>query len=130
MTNFLSVEKYFRNVSLEEILSEQITKHLQETRLERVIETYKILSDGDRVFYTFLVDKGHTDGKELHCVTRNGIILILNVGKFVRKEHSLITILIARPNQVQRLFDSCNMYTPKSVINKCIEHQRLRLNYI
>jgi len=78
----------------------------------------------------FLVDKGHKDGQEVHVVTNNGIIYVFNHMKlFLGAYNALVTILIARPNQVQRLFEACNMTVDEAIIAKCIEHQAQGLNH-
>jgi hypothetical protein len=51
------------------------------------------------------LDKNHPAGKELHCVTHSGIIFILNERKYELNIPCLITILLARPNQVKRLYE-------------------------
>lgn len=58
-----------------------------------------------RIEHCFLVDKGHKDGKEIHCVTNDGIIFILNQKKYETGMPSLITYFLARQNQVKRLYD-------------------------
>ncbi len=67
----------------------------------------------------FLVDKGHKDGKELHCVTKRGIIFILNEQKYINNGYGFITALIARPNQVKRLYRDVGMICPKYILGFC-----------
>lgn len=86
------------------------------------------LDEGSTVDRTFLVDKGHKDGMEIHIVTTNGIIYILNNVKFFMGMPSFITVLIARPNQVKRLYTECGIIPNSSIIEKCREHQERGYN--
>lgn len=82
------------------------------------------------VVASFLVDKGHKDGQEVHVVTNNGIIYVFNHMKlFLGAHNALVTILIARPNQVERLFEACGMPVDEAIIAKCKEHQARGLNH-
>lgn len=86
------------------------------------------LDDGCAIDKVFLVDKGHKDGKELHAVSKNGIIYILNQQKYYSKKKALVTILIARPNQMVRLYDACGLPINYNILKKCKEHQALGYN--
>lgn len=52
---------------------------------------------GGKPVASFIVDKGHTEGVEVHTITDTGVVFIGNLRK-----HLLITWLIARPAQLQR----------------------------
>ena len=51
-------------------------------------------------------------------MTKKGIIFILNRDKFENHTNSFITVLIARPNQVIRLYKECGIIVPQSIIDK------------
>lgn len=72
---------------------------------------------------TFLVDKGHVNGKEYHSITNTGIIIIKNA-----RTEKLITMLIARPQQVRRYYLKENKQTPKEVILLAEKHTELGYN--
>ena len=71
---------------------------------------------------TFLVDKNHPNGKELHTVTDTGIIVIRN-----ERTHKMITKLIARPNQIKRYFGE-NLKGLEKVLELARQHQELGYN--
>lgn len=77
----------------------------------------------------FYVERGHRDGPEIHCITDNGCIVIFN-----RNTHRLITVLIARPGQIDRYLEQSGtsldnrMYS--HLIDIAISHQRRHLNHI
>lgn len=136
--NFVEVSTY-KNLTIEDVLNSFQTTHLSSERLERfnlaerLNRTYigkgkekeVIQSDVDKVF---LVDKGHKDGKELHCVTKKGIIFILNEEKYKNNDNALITALIGRPNQVARLYEDCNLKAPENILDRCRSYQAQGLN--
>ena len=48
---------------------------------------------------SFIIDRGHRNGAEIHVITSTGIINIYN-----QRSHKLITKLIARPAQIKRYY--------------------------
>ena len=66
-----------------------------------------------------LVDKKHENGKEIHCITDKGIILIFNY-----RSEKFITALIARKQQVKRYYNALNL-KPNSAAIKCAERNEL-----
>lgn len=46
---------------------------------------------------SFIVDRGHANGDEIHSVYRNGVVCVVNCTTL-----KLITYLIARPGQLKR----------------------------
>lgn len=119
--NFLSVEEY-KLLDISSVQDALHTEHISEERQNRIDKAFEInrASDGSQapIDAVFLVDKGHKDGNELHCVTENGVIYILNEWKFTKFNRGLITILFARPNQVKRLYDSCKLEMPPGIMKK------------
>ena len=71
---------------------------------------------------TFVVDRGHRNGPELHTITTTGIIIIRN-----QRTHKMITKLIARPGQVKRYFTEITEEIQK-VINLAREHEQKKYN--
>lgn len=118
--NFLSVEIYERNLTIDEILNTIQTKHFSKKRKKRFENALNYLEKDDYIEHTFLVDKNHPDGKELHCVTyKSGLIFILNEQKFKNHEPCFITIFLSRPNQIQRLYEPFNFEINKDTLKKC-----------
>lgn len=74
-----------------------------------------------KVLDTFVVDKGHPKGPELHEVTSTGIVNIYNY-----RTKKMVTKLIARPNQLARYYGKGNV--PKDLWKIAQEHQRKGYN--
>ena len=72
---------------------------------------------------SFVVDRGHPGGAEVHSVTDTAIIIIHNL--FTKK---LITELIARPEQLRRLYHSAGKEPPKKIIKLAYKHNIGRYN--
>lgn len=79
----------------------------------------------------FVVDKGHRNGSELHAVTKGGMIYIYNLMKlFSKLDYALVTVLIARPNQIRRLYEACNLTVDKGIIDNARIHTKMNLNCV
>ena len=77
----------------------------------------------------FLVDKGHRDGQELHVVTHGGMIYIYNFMKlYCKSNNALVTVLIARPNQIKRLYEACNLTVDDGIMENARNNTRTKLN--
>lgn len=76
------------------------------------------------VHRAFLVDKGHPEGKELHCVTCRGIIFILNERKYLDHDYALVTVFFARPGQARRLYKAIGEEFPEFILRWCQRWQR------
>lgn len=70
-----------------------------------------------QVLAEFIVDKGHKNGLEIHKVTSTAIIMVFNLrtGKW-------ITSLIARPNQIRRLYEAEHKEAPKGLYEIALHH--------
>lgn len=73
-----------------------------------------------KVVESFAVDKGHKDGSEIHVVTTTGLIVIFN-----RNTHKMVTVLIARPNQISRYYNTLGREAPEWLLNIAYEHLKL-----
>lgn len=84
---------------------------------------------GHSCVIAFYVDRGHRDGPEYHCITDNACIVIFNA-----YTHRLVTVLLARPGQIDRYFAQSNASVKKSLYNHLIkaarENQASGLNQI
>lgn len=92
------------------------TKHQQYERKEREIFIDEIIGRGN-IIDRFIVDRGHPNGAEIHNVTDTGIIIIQNL-----KTKKLVTMLIARPNQIKRYYEDRQMIVPEWLIEIAYEH--------
>lgn len=121
--NFSKVQVSKVQVSYDDLNNALHTLHLDTERKARIELAFKLNKYEDTnkdaaIDKVFLVDKNHRDGEELHVVTRRGIIFILNARKFLCGENGFITALIARPNQIRRLYEACNL-TPSENMMRC-----------
>ena len=71
----------------------------------------------------FIVDRGHPNGAEVHSVTDTAIILIHN-----QNTNQLITELIARPNQLKKLYGQEGRLPPKKILKLAYMHNAKRFN--
>lgn len=119
--NFKSVRLCNHQCSLNDLLTLNKTHHIYErqTRFEKAL----YISKEDEVDRVFRVDKGHPNGAELHFVTKNGCIYICN-----ERTMKLITVLLARRNQVKRLYDACNVPVDEYILEHCDVLHGLNLN--
>ena len=132
-SSFKSVELLDEEIDMYMLIrSHDFTGHASSERFERFDEAIKLnrTENGrqapfDRIFR---VDKNHVNGIELHCVTKNGIIFILNEEKFRNWECCIVTVLFARVNQAKRLYDAVGIEFPEMIHKKCEEWQKYRLN--
>lgn len=100
-----------------------ISKHLGETRNERMKNVNKI--GKGTIMKSFLVDKNHPNGLEIHIITSTGLIFIFN-----ERTGKLCTILIARPAQIKRYYENCNIPNeiPRNVVELAYQHECNNLN--
>lgn len=99
--------------------------HYDKERYYREMFIYNYLGGNGEIVDSFIVDKGHKDGIELHCVTNHGLIIIYNVN--TRK---MITKLIARPWQIERLYMHTKKIPSEELLELCREHQKMGFNYL
>ena len=90
--------------------------HYSTVRTEREAFIDEHIGEGTPVD-SFIVDRGHPKGAEIHTVTDTAIILIYN-----QLTHKLITKLIARPEQIYRLYYTNNRKPPKKVLKMAYKH--------
>ena len=88
----------------------------------KIIEQY--IGWGKEIF-SAEVDRGHKNGTEIHVVTDSGIIKIYNART---KKH--VTDLIARPNQIKRVYHAKNKHAPKWLLDIAYENQNRGFNLV
>ena len=74
---FFNIQIY-QTIPLNEILNTVKTRHLKEERQKRLDFAISLLDANDYTKYTFLIDKHHPAGCEIHNITHSGMIFILN----------------------------------------------------
>lgn len=126
--NFYGI-KLYKTIPLDIILKSVKTKHLNYSRQRRLYFALSLLNTNDYTEHTFLIDKHHPDGNELHNVTHSGIIFILNQRKFKSNLPCFITVLIARPNQITRLYDIFDIQISNYTLQKCLFYEKMGYNH-
>lgn len=129
--NFKNVVPYKYFVPMEDILMSKKTNHNKEKKAEKRISYAKkkgYKQKEDRILYCFLVDKGHKEGPEIHCLSKCGVIYILNEKKYKYGMPALITVLFARPEQYKRLLDIINEEIPPETKKYCSRWKREKVN--
>ena len=71
------------------------------------------------------VDRGHKNGTEIHIVTDTAIIKIYNA-----RTRKHVTDLIARPNQIKRVYNAKGQYAPKWLLDVAYENQNRGFNLV
>ena len=84
------------------------TNHYKNKRYKREKFIGKYLCGDGNVIDSFVVDKGHKDGLEKHCITDTGLIIVYNL-----ESQKLVTKLIARENQIMRYYRNADKSPPK-----------------
>ena len=98
------------------------TKHFSLDRNDRNDFIKKYIGYGN-IVKTFTVDRGHKNGAEWHTVTSTGLIIVQNA-----RTHRLVTILIARPNQIKRLYENKGLTAPGYLMDLARKHQEYGYN--
>ena len=80
------------------------TLHLSTERYDRIKEYHFVFGVGNPV-HSFIVDKSHINGLEVHVLCSNRLIYIYN-----KTSKKLVTVLYARDGQLKRYFTRYNRY--------------------
>ena len=94
----------------------QKTIHYNSDRKDRIDFIKNVVGVGT-IIDKFIVDRGHPNGAEIHSITDNGIIIIQN-----KNTEKLVTMLIARPQQIKRYYIAENKPIPLNVVRIAYEH--------
>lgn len=99
-----------------------ITTHFATERSERDNFIDGVIGRGN-VVESFVVDRGHVGGAEVHDVTDTGVVVVRN-----QQTGRIITELIARPAQLRRLYDGVGQAPPKWLLKKAYDNNRRGYN--
>lgn len=102
-----------------------VSKHYRSQRNEREKFIDECLGGDGKIVDSFIVDNGHPHGLEMHCVTDNGVIVIFN-----KDSGKLCTKLLARKNQIKKLYQGVGKQPPKWLLELAAEHERLGYNKV
>ena len=100
-----------------------ISGHYKGQRYKREKLIKKHLNGDGRIIDSFIINKGHKDGLEKHCVTENGIIVIYNADS-----NKLVTKLVARENQIKRYYRNSGREPPQWLLYLAQFHESLGYN--
>jgi len=104
------------------------SNHYESERYEREKFIEECLGGDGRVVDSFVVNKGHINGNEIHEITDNGIIVVYNADS-----KKLVSKLIARPQQIKRYYQYTGREPPKEykkILELARQHQILGYNEI
>lgn len=101
-----------------------ITEHFATERQGRDAFIHDVIGVGN-IIDTFVVDRGHVGGAEIHSVTDTAIIIINN-----QQTNRLITELVARPEQLRRLYRGRGEEPPKWLLRIAYNNNRHRYNEV
>jgi hypothetical protein len=87
-----------------------------------IIEKY--IGWGEDIF-SAEIDRKHKNGTEIHVVTDSGIIKIYNA-----RTRMHVTDLIARPNQIIRVYRARGQYAPNWLLDIAYENQNRGFNLV
>lgn len=103
---------------------EPASVHYSIERQERRAFIQEKIGEGN-IVDSFVVDRGHAGGAEVHSVTDTAIIIIHN-----KQTNKLITELIARPEQLRKLYKMENREVPKKILALAYKHNMAQYNKI
>jgi hypothetical protein len=95
-----------------------LTKHFSER--ETRMKIYSSIKNLGNVYDSFVVDKNHPNGDEVHVLTDTGFILIFN-----ERTKKFITLLHARPMQLKRYYINLGEEIPLVITNICESNNKL-----
>lgn len=99
------------------------SNHYDRRRYKRQRLINKYINGDGNVIDSFIVDKGHKDGAEIHSITDTGLIIIHN-----QNTGKLVTKLIARPEQIKRYYKGSEKHPPKWLLSLAEWHKSLGYN--
>lgn len=102
-----------------------VSRHYKNKRYKREKFIDRHLNGDGKVIDSFIVNRNHPNGEEIHCVTDHAIIIIFN-----KNSGRLCTKLLARKNQIKKLYQRVNKRPPKWLLELATEHERLGYNKV
>ncbi len=100
-----------------------VSNHYKNKRYKREKFINKHLNGDGKIIDSFIVDNGHANGLERHCITDTGLIIIYN-----NDSNLLVSKLIARPNQIRRYYIGIDKEPPQSLIRLAEWHEGMKYN--
>lgn len=104
------------------MMIDNFSKHYQNERSERERFIQENIGLGDEI-YSF--EYNYNGATQIHKLTDTGIINV-----YGRDGERLITRLVARPQQIKRLFEARGERAPRDLVRLADEHARKNFNEI
>ena len=104
------------------VAMDNVSTHFSEERQDRDTFINNVIGSGT-VIDSFVIDRGHVGGAEIHSITDTAIIIIRN-----QKTNKLITELVARPAQLRRLYQKDGRQPPKWLLKTAYRNNRKKYN--
>lgn len=100
------------------------TIHFDTDRQDRIDKISDLIGFG-HVVRSFDYDRGHPNGPEIHTLTSTGIVIVRNA-----RTKKIVTVLIARPGQIARLYKLVNEDPPKELMDIARQHMEAGYNML
>ena len=102
-----------------------VSRHYKQCRSKREKLINKHCNGDGKIIDSFIVDKGHKNGLEKHCITDTGIVIVYNLesGKFVTK-------IVARPQQIKRYYEGSGKDPPRWLMYLAEWHKSMNYNNV
>lgn len=100
------------------------TSHFKKDRKSRVDFIKQNIGVGNPIA-SFLVNRGHCRGPEIHTVTTTGIIIVQNF-----YTGDTITMLVGRPTQIKSLYFKHKKKPPEGLLKIAIEHSQKKYHLL
>lgn len=102
-----------------------ISNHYKKQRYKREKFIQEYLGGDGNIVDSFIVNKSHPMGEEIHELRDNGLILIFN-----KNSGNLITKIIAKKSQIERYYENSNKKPPEWLLELAEVHESMGLNYL
>lgn len=93
--------------------------HFRDERKARLDRIRRNVGFGE-VVRVCVVDTGHPAGHEVHVLTSTGVVLVLNA-----RTKRLVTMLVARPGQVERYYRPFGEEVPEALLERAYQNTRV-----
>lgn len=99
------------------------TNHYKNKRYKREKFINEHLCGDGNIIDSFIVNRNHPNGEEIHELRDNGLIIIYN-----KNTGYLITKIIARENQIKRYYSDSEKEPSKQLLNLARNNERKGFN--
>lgn len=101
------------------------TNHYKNKRYKREKFINEHLCGDGNIIDSFIVNRNHPNGEEIHELTDTGLIIVRNL-----KSGKTVTKLIARRPQIMRYYKNVDKEPPRWLLSLCDWHNSLNYNRV